>query len=344
MDVLITILKYIALFISSISGILGLLSDFRDKQTNKITKNGYRLLWLIVASGFVSLALQSLELYRDKKKDEIAEQKSLEEAKRTNQMLSDLNRTLNPIKDINVSYTIQIPLYDPKLKNYKARLITSLDSIFGTLSNVGIEERREILDKDYGIFVTGYSANSILSIELRKDSPLLPDKMNETLAYYVLQYGEVDYKFYDSTVRNISDTTIPDFHFTVATGIVNNGLNGEHKIEYNFENKALYIEAFMVNSDPRYWDKTGKIISIPDLSKAKSIITLPSIVVSGNNQVDNQLEEIRKGFQLKRSFFRLTEGRELHFKQKNLTRISKANELPKYLFLFPRNLAEISSY
>jgi hypothetical protein len=344
MDIAITIFKYLSLLVGTCSGVIGLLSDFRDKQTGKITKNGYRLLWLIIVSAFISLSSQTLELYRDKVKDEIAEKKSLEEAVKTNQILTDLNRTLNPIKDINVSYTIQIPLTDPRLNSYRQRLTRQLDSIMTSFSNLSFDQKRSNLRTKYGVFVTSYSTDSIFSVEFEKDSPLLPDKTSEALAFYVLQYGEVDYSFYNNSIKNISDTIRPDFHFSVTSGIINDGLEGEHKISYERNNQSLYINGFLIESTSKYWDKRGKIISIPDLAEARLIMTLLSIMVSGNDDIDKQLHEVRRGFKLENSFFKMSEGRELHFRKKAIKQINKDGDLPKYLFFFPKDLEEISSY
>jgi hypothetical protein len=344
MDTIITIFKYLSLFIGSISGVIGLLSDFRNKKTNKITKNGYRLLWLIVISAFISTMLQTLELYRDKKKDELAEKRNLEESVKTNQMLSDLNRTLNPIKDIRASYTIRIPLNDPKLNSYRLRLTTQLDSIIKTASNLKGKQKEAILSKDYGIYIKGYRGDSIFSVELLNGSLLLPDKVSEALAYYVLNLCEADYSFFNSTVKNISDTTKPDFKFSVATSTLSDGFEGVHRINYNLTTKSLYIDAFLIDVPSNLWSKTGKIISIPDLSEAKLIIDLSGFLTAGDDNMRKQLYEVRKGFILENSFLIMSEGREMHFKGKGIRQINKKDELPKYLFSFPKNLEEISTY
>lgn len=342
MDIAITIFKYLSLLIGTFSGILGLVSDFRDKTSNKITKNGNRLLWLIITSSFISLLLQTLELYNDKMKDQIAEKRTFEEAVKTNRMLKDLNRTLNPIKDISVNYTIQIPLDHPYLNSYRQRLTKQLDSIITSVKSLNIKQKENILFNNYGIFVTHSIKDSIISIEFDQKSSLLPQKMSETLAFYTLKYAQVDYSFYYKSDKNISTPIKPDFYFSIISS--NNDPNDRHRINYQLNNQSLYIIGAFLKSDPKFWKKTGKIISIPDLEEAELTMELLGTMVSGDDNIDNKLLEIRRYFKLKNSYLNLSEGRELQFRENSIKPINKDGELPKYLFIFPKNINEISSY
>jgi len=93
------ILKFASIFFSAALGMLALFVDFRDKRTNRITVGGRRILWLMIFSMLTSVILQSLEIYQDKLED-------IKKEKEFTQVITSLDKTLSPIKDIVFSLGI----------------------------------------------------------------------------------------------------------------------------------------------------------------------------------------------------------------------------------------------
>jgi hypothetical protein len=105
-DILIDILKYTGIPIGSVSGIIGLFIDFKDKATNKINKKGYLILIFIVSSGMVSILSQSFELYRDNINTRKTALQALKQGQVNNRILTDISRALQPLEDISLTYTV----------------------------------------------------------------------------------------------------------------------------------------------------------------------------------------------------------------------------------------------
>lgn len=87
--------KAFSIILTGAFGILGLLQDFKDKQTGKVTRWGYISLFGIVLSTILGFAAQMKES-RD------AATQSLRLAEHTNETLNQLQRILTPIESFRV--------------------------------------------------------------------------------------------------------------------------------------------------------------------------------------------------------------------------------------------------
>ncbi len=93
--------KASSILVTGAFGVLGLLKDFKDKKTNKVTRWGYVSLVGILLSTSLGFVAQLKESNDDAKK-------TLELAKTTNTTLRGIKRTLSPIgvPDLKVSFDI----------------------------------------------------------------------------------------------------------------------------------------------------------------------------------------------------------------------------------------------
>jgi hypothetical protein len=138
-----TSLKFLSLAIGSVSGIVGLFFDFRDKKSKKITKGGYVIVGLIVFTGTLALILQYKEI-EDGKEKAVTENKKYaitigliqKQLKRTDTLLKDVNRSISPLKELSIELDFVIPLrtmdsvlQDPSYLHYRKRIEAAGDAI-----------------------------------------------------------------------------------------------------------------------------------------------------------------------------------------------------------------------
>lgn len=79
--------KYISLVIGSISGVLALVLNTKNKETGRITKQGYILLVLIVVSGINALVMQTMEMNQNVAASRTNELRALKQLKKSDSIL-----------------------------------------------------------------------------------------------------------------------------------------------------------------------------------------------------------------------------------------------------------------
>ncbi|CAN0426660.1 unnamed protein product, partial [Ectocarpus sp. 13 AM-2016] len=125
--ILLQVLKYFGIIIGAVFGIFGLTRDFKGVD-GKLNKSGKKALFIIAASGVVSVSAQTLEYAIELKKaeDENIVTSSLlkgskEALKQNSLILEEINRNLFPLKDFKFSYTLWFPLRSELAQDYKKR-------------------------------------------------------------------------------------------------------------------------------------------------------------------------------------------------------------------------------
>src|SRR6266853_828498 len=132
-DYILAFCKFTGVLISGIFGVIGLLLNFKDKD-GQVTKAGRRALILIITSTLVALISQSIEVYRERNKESEAARKYDQEIQRNGKLLYEVDRGLQPIKDVRLGFVIAVPLEHPKLQAYRARLDQQIAQILPRLS------------------------------------------------------------------------------------------------------------------------------------------------------------------------------------------------------------------
>lgn len=97
------VLKFIALGIGAASGLVGTLTETKDKSTGKLTRGGRTIVALIAASGVVAATTQSVELYLKRLADQADGAQRLQEF----EALYSLTRPLGDLQlQVNVTYPV----------------------------------------------------------------------------------------------------------------------------------------------------------------------------------------------------------------------------------------------
>lgn len=329
----IAILKYLSIGIGSISGVIGLFVEFKNKRTHKITKNGYSILVLIISSGLISGVLQTLELYKEKKESQETAQRALMQSEQNNTILRNINRTLNPIKDVYLNYWIEIPTDNPEIKAYTNRISNNWKSI--VVNN--LVRDANTLYRQYGIYVSQSNSKSVERIAILPNSSFFPSQNDEKVAFTLLSYLDISVSFYkgQSSDKSVRDKK-PDLSFPfIFTGINKEANSGKHELEFDVNSKKLYLIAFSVYCDPKYWEKTGQILGTTDFPGSKLEIEILNTMSSGDQQTDRKMRVIRGKYKLQTIKFNMSEGRQFWIRENKLKRMSNKSGLAQYSFVFP---------
>jgi hypothetical protein len=240
--------------------------------------------------------------------------------------LNEVSRGLYPIKNVTISYAIQVPMDHLQVKSYVTRVQKELNTYAHAGSPI-IDERT--VDSD----------RNLISISFGRKSPLAPDITTEHLAYWLLDYFTIELWFYKTPVtfrevhpRKGGALNQPDLKLSVSASLY----DGNQWIEYNVKSKEFALETRKVVSDPHNWESSGKIIGIPDLLGSEMFVVFPFERQSGADvSINKYLNEIRKGFDLESLFVELADGHSFVFAKEDLQRHIDEDGYPMYSFRFP---------
>jgi hypothetical protein len=254
-DVIITALKAVGAVIGGALGMAALLYRFRN-AAGQLTWGGVFILLGILASTLVGVLGSIAEGYK-------AKSEAVEQAARTEQLIHELSRSIQPITQLHVTGWVRFPS-DSKL----------VSEYVGTLS--AYAQRGELRDpltrpEDVGASVTASTWDGKpLTIEIKPNYPLWPkDK------YSVISRVAMSYCF---TVYILKTPINPeDFQPIISTApgdsdwVAMNVIPSDNALDFSTEENALEIRI-----NDRYsrdlWKSNGKITSIEDLYGAQIII------------------------------------------------------------------------
>jgi len=113
-DVCLVFLKFAALVVGGIFAALGLLTDYRDKETGAVTRWGKIALFGIILSTAIGAGTQAVQSYRDREAklaNDAANRKSEEQ---TRTVLSQIRRAVYPLRSVLLTIRIVYPAaHDP---------------------------------------------------------------------------------------------------------------------------------------------------------------------------------------------------------------------------------------
>jgi hypothetical protein len=308
LDALLTVTKFLGIAFAGLFSMLPLVVDYRDKH-KKINKWGRIALIGAAISTFVSAASQYFELQKDKSDAQDA-------LSRTNTLLAQVKRVLNPVRDLNLGACVEVPLGSPdmaeastRLKQYAAGDLTvPSGDIFNQAGHSLLIRSTSSIIQNLPPNVEVYRALSDVTIEV--SFIVSPATLND-----------IAQQFFDSTAAWKADLRIGFISSTDQT-----------KNQFFYKDGRLYILIQNVESNPKYWISSGKIISIEDLQNAVLIARLENFSVSGDFA---KIGNIRSTFALRKLSLNMTDGR--HFEIKNSALLSSQDKQkePLYLYRFP---------
>lgn len=340
------ILKFGGLLLSGVFGVYSLLVKFNG-ENDKITKSGrHALIIIIITSTMVGVLSAAIEIYRDSVRErttlEAQAKEMLDTAKRTEKMISEINRSLQPISCLSISRWINVPTDHFRLKNYISRFETELPNALALLTSTG-----QFPGYNGGTFDKG---NNPVNINFDRSALLAPDKSKEALAYWVFIAADITLDFFRSPIDEKSYTSIPgdfinnsDLRIELRSWLGDYGSNNSHEMTYNLKEKQFKLSvnysACDPDPDPGYRINTGKILSIQDLAGSQLFVRLLNGVYSGDaNKVDRYLPEIRRSFGLDILILNFGKGREFWIMSKEFKQLQTKDGFPLYVYTFPQTV------
>jgi hypothetical protein len=271
MTTALNILKLIGLVLTGAFGILGLLTEFRNDKTKKITKWGKVALSGIVLSTALSVVAQVLESAKSVRDARESEKQARDQISRSNEILNNLNRSLNPLANVRITYWLKVPIDAPELKAYRKRLTDGIAAFMASGHN------------DVG---TAYVSESDSSgraeeVAIPNGSPLMP-RRDEEIPYYLLRFSGLDFSFFrqahDASADFVADDFLRHPRSDLSFGVDTNE-KSHYSLEYNLESKELTIYALDLYTDPQYWQSNNVIQAVPDLANTQMAVKIDDSMV-----------------------------------------------------------------
>jgi hypothetical protein len=252
--------KIIGTALSGAFGLLGLLTDYRDQVTKRITRWGKIAFFGIVISTVVALVSQSLESAKQTRDAKAAAAVSEKQIEKSDAILHAVDRTIDPLTDIYVTSWLTVPLDDPVMSAYKQRLLDGVRQIVE-----GAKEHHPNSRLGYASRLK--SDGTVEAVRIPADSPLFPER-SDTVAFsgLHLQFFTPPQKPSAFQTTDVRKVPVPNLDMQVGSYLGPLDSSNSYALEYDLIKKQLNIESFNMPSDAKEWHSDGKIVSIFDLS------------------------------------------------------------------------------
>lgn len=288
--------KIIGTALSGAFGLLGLLTDFRDPSTKRITRWGKVAFWGIILSTIIALVSQVLESAKATRDARASSEATQAQLKKSDIILREVDRTLNPLVDVRISYWMRVPLDDPEMAEYKQRLEKGVEQIVANHAANRTDPRFGSPAK--------LRQGKVLQVYVPVTSPLFPQRA-ETIPYYVLAFSGLHLQFFIKPLGisafEIADPAkfpTPDLEMQVNSfGPLES--SNSYQLLYDLETHTLQISAYGLPSDSDSWHSDGKILSSVDLANVQLAAVIdntmaPAPSVAGKPPViDQQIAQLR---------------------------------------------------
>ena len=274
LDAAFVIVKFVSVVLTGCFAIFGLLIEYKDKATGKITKGGRLALVGIVLSTTLALVSQLIE---QRKSIDAAR----ESAARTEKLLTEISKSLQPLREIQIGLSFDIDVDDSEFSAYKARLVQGVREYVRRHPKLDAEA---MSDKSNGLSWGRAQDDKIVSVLVEINSAFSPNEKTEPLAYSALNFQA------HICLRKATEEKEPcivwsndsgDFRFLaerrkIARFEHDLTLTDESHLVVEVETSELRVaeELTQIAASTR---SNGKILSVPDLVGSEIEIYLDNI-------------------------------------------------------------------
>jgi hypothetical protein len=320
------LLKYLLGFISiigaTVSGIAALLVEY--KVGGKITKWGRRAIAGLAVSFLVGASNLWVDYTQKSRESNEAARRTQEAAEKTLQIITSLNRTLNPMKEIGITFYITFPSNEPELAGYRRRLDKGVRALIPQLAKS--EELEQGISR-----MSKNDDGTIATVAIRRDSSLFPNEDSEPLAYTLFTRVMFTICFFKNRQ---SLTEIDNYYTDDADLAVSLEANDRVRILYNLETKVISLSGY-ISKEPR-GSGSGDVVSVLDLPGAQMTIE-PNIIMPWSDVKKRHLPSIDL------ILLRVGSRKDWFIPVDKLRRYNtKRNDLI-YEYMFPATFAELVS-
>jgi hypothetical protein len=269
--------KYIGIFLSAGSGVLGLLVEYKEDYTDAEGNKRKRVtFWGKVAlSGILFGALLSTasEVFAGLK----ARAQTAQELARANRVLNEINRSINVIQNPAVSWEMELAMDDPDLSGFREGLEKTVSEIRNTADG----------RNDCGGYYRYDSTDRPRTIRFARSCPAIPSFDGTGLGNLLHTFGLAARLIRPVEGSVVSDApSLPaDLSFQVSahtkvqvigTSAAMEVSGPNYHFEYDLTDKRLMLCGDEVVPDN--WLSDGKILAVPDLAGAQLWVS-PTYIV-----------------------------------------------------------------
>jgi hypothetical protein len=142
----------------------GLLVEYKDKKTGRITKWGRYALYGLAISFLIGTSNLWIDYAQKSRQTRDDAEKARINTEKTLQIVSDINRSLNPFKDVRVSFSFAYPFDDPDLARYRQRLDEGVRALLPDIRPQREGRQREVQGVKWSMMV----GDTIRTVSIKK--------------------------------------------------------------------------------------------------------------------------------------------------------------------------------
>jgi hypothetical protein len=301
LDAALAIVKIVSVLLTGCFAIIGLLVEYKDKATGKITKGGRMALIGIVLS--TTLALVSQVIEQNKSIEEVRES-----AARSEKLLTEISKSLQPLREAQISLFFDIDVNDSEFHAYKARLVQGIQEYIKRHPKLDIEA----VENNTGLSWGRAKDQKIEVVVVHANSALSPNEKTEPVAYSALNFRahvclRKTRQKEEPLCKIWSDSG--DFRFLaerrkIARFEHDLSLTDDSHLEVEIGTSELRVaeELTQVEASTR---SNGRILSVPDLVGSEIEIYLENINPSVHDQLITTILENKISVKTPTIFFRV---------------------------------------
>lgn len=301
-DLIIEVLKFLGILLVGLFGILALVTRYRD-DNGQITRWGRTAVIGTIVSTMGAFISQDLEFRRQADEQRLANEKSIKQAQANAALLEQVARAVDPLNSFEAWAWVRVDMDTPELATYRTRVLAAIDE---AIKAARPQDNR----LKNGILVTSRYGDKITDVSIESDSPSFPDKSTEPVAYYLVRYLDLTFKFQKALQDHATadQNAAPDLEINIGTADPPASVS----LLYNVENKQFVIKASNMQEDQKFWQNNGNVLAVPDLYKMRATIAIMSgVFPSLNNPIDADILRNRAKLSMHRVMIGLPRGREL---------------------------------
>jgi hypothetical protein len=259
------VLGLISIVGGTASGVAALLVEYKNKKTGKITRWGRFALFGIAISFLIGTSNLWVDYAIKSRETRNAAETSRSNSEKTLQIVTDINRALNPFRDVRVTFSLSYPFDDPNLTLYRQRLDQGVHAVLNDIQSSDKEVQ--------GVFWKHKDAHGkIDAVTIHEGSPLFPKGSSEYLASQVFFRRGMALNFFktpiDPSKFDLFEADIPDIKMDFVDD------NDKIEVQYDLQTKTVDFWASGILSKQETWRSSGKIVSILDFPATQLIIEL----------------------------------------------------------------------
>jgi hypothetical protein len=326
-EIIIALLKAAGTIIGGVLGVVGLVTNFKNRNA------GVLVLLGIVLAAIIGTGSSIVEGYK-------AKSDSSEQLVRTEHLLNELARSIQPITKLSACYWMEIPPGNKAIDSYIKRLSAGIETRIETLRDISH------IPRDTGLSIVASDIDDEpINIEINNKSDLWPQGdeafIGVTAQFLLLSVIILRKPTNLETFRPIRGAANLDFSA--------DGLIPDHSVlSWDRKKQRLYVVARM-EFNKGLWETNGKITSLVDLYGSQ-ILLLPAnssdfVLPKRYAPLRNiEVETLDRSLALKTISLTFAEGRSIWISGKIFMKTKYGFGYPIFSVTLPRDEAEFRQF